>query len=215
MARVLSTRILKPGQKGLLLNAGISVVEYDAIKIELLNFEAKKNNMSNVIFTSKNAVKAVLAKNIQLQDCFCVGNKTASLIEKSGARVVEKAQTAGELAKKIIKSYKNRSFHFFCGSIRRNELPELLKKNDIKIWETKVYRTVMNPQVYDSTFDGVMFFSPSAVRSFTEKNRIESTAFCIGPTTAAEARKHTNKVVIANVPGMENVIAKTVSALRN
>lgn len=39
MSTVLSTKILTPVQKQLILNAGIGFVEYDAIKIEHLKFD--------------------------------------------------------------------------------------------------------------------------------------------------------------------------------
>lgn len=214
MPRILSTKILKPSQKELLLNTGISLVEYNSIKITFLDFDLEEESLKNSIFTSRNAVKAILSRNIQLQDCFCVGAKTSGMLSSAGGRVLEQANTATQLAKKLTREYRNRRFHFFSGNLRRDELPELLKQEGIALSETEVYQTTLNPREFDSRFDGIMFFSPSAVKSFTEMNKIDTTAFCIGPSTAEEARKHTRDVVVSNTPAIENVIAKVVSALK-
>lgn len=215
MPRVLSTKKLKPGQKELLLNAGISLVEYDAIKIDFPSFEFEYKNVENVIFSSKNAVKAVSEGNIRFENCFCVGSKTAALAEEAGGKILVRADNSLQLAKRILKYHSNKEFHFFCGNKRRNELPELLKKNNIIFQETEVYKISLDPRRFDSEFDGIMFFSPSAVESFTMENSLDTKAFCIGQTTAIEAGKHTKDLVVSNSPGIENVIAKVVSALKN
>ncbi len=61
------------------------------------------------------------------------------------------------------------------------------------------------------TYDGVLFFSPSAVESFAQRNLFEeTTVFCIGKTTEAEARKHTNNIITANRSTIENVIIQVI-----
>lgn len=210
MPRVLSTKILEANQKELLLNAGFSFVEYDAIKIklnELPRLEAK-----NAIITSKNAVKAVLANPVKIENCFCVGHKTEAFLEKHDFRVLETADYAADLAKIITEKYSGEDFIFFCGNNKREELPSILRENDIGFKEIEAYKTSLAPRKFEQEFDGIMFFSPSAVKSFVQKNNLkESMAFCIGSTTAAEAKKHTQNIIIANKPGIENVIAKVVS----
>lgn len=215
MATVLSTKKLKLNQKELLLNSGIGLVEYDAIKIDFLDFNLEKERIENAIFTSKNALKALTQKNISITNCFCVGEKTSALAKDFGFELMASANNARELALIIAKHHQNKEFHFFSGSKRRDELPDLLEENNIKYKETRVYETSLNPKKFDSEFDGIMFFSPSAVQSFTEFNNLSSTAFCIGNTTAAEAGKHTDKIAVATKPTIENVIAKVVSELKN
>ena len=51
-----------------------------------------------------------------------------------------------------------------------------------------------------------MFYSPSTVQSFLKENDAEAIAFCIGETTANEARKHFKDVRVAKVPTVESVI---------
>lgn len=215
MARVLSTKKLKLSQKELLLNSGIGLVEYDAISIKFIDFSLEEAIIENAIFSSKNALKALTEKKAAIKHCFCVGEKTSAIAEEKGFSVQETANNAEELALRIAAEYKNKEFHFFSGNRRRDELPGMLKENNIKYKETQVYNTSLNPQKFESEFDGILFFSPSAVQSFTRENSLSSTAFCIGSTTAKEAGKYTDKVIVANKPRIENVIAKVVSELKN
>ncbi len=215
MPTVLSTKKLALNQKELLLNSGIGLVEYDAISIKFIDFNLENKSIQNAIFTSKNAIKAVENKNIKIKDCFCVGEKTSAYAVGNGYKVIETAQKSEELALKIIQEHKEKEFHFFSGNIRRDELPELLKKNDIKYNETQVYKTELNKKKFYSEFDGILFYSPSGVQSFTRENKLNTFAFCIGETTASEARKHTEKVITATKPAIENVIVKVVSELKN
>lgn len=75
----------------------------------------------------------------------------------------------------------------------------------------EVYKTSLNQLSFPQEFDGIMFYSPSGVKSFTSENKIkESTVFCIGRTTAKEAEKHTKNIVIATKPSIENLIVTVV-----
>jgi len=53
----------------------------------------------------------------------------------------------------------------------------------------------------------VLFFSPSGVESFLSKNTTDKkVAYCIGETTANEARKHFSDVRVAKIPTVESLI---------
>lgn len=211
MPGILSTKKLAPNQKELLLNSGISLVEYDAIKISSHDFSIDHRNIPNAIFTSKNAVKALQHTDMQIDNCFCVGEKTLALLEERGYKVVENADNSADLAQKIIQKHSDKHFIFFSGNKRRDELPQLLKTNNISFEEIHVYKTSLNLKKFETEFDGILFFSPSGVESFSIKNQINAPAFCIGKTTAEEARKHTNNVIVASKPTIENVIARVVT----
>ncbi|MCP9199373.1 uroporphyrinogen-III synthase [Gramella sp. GC03-9] len=211
MPTVLATRKLAPNQKELLLNAGIGLVEYDSIQIEFIDFQLPEKNLKNVIFTSKNAVRAIEKKGLKIENCYCVGEKTAELLIAKGFHVAETADNGQELGKLLVEKHAEKHFHFFCGNKRRDELPAILKENQVKLTETEVYKTTLNFRQFHSEFDGILFLSPSAVKSFTKKNKLDTTAFCIGETTAAEARKHTKDIVIASRPSIENLVARLVS----
>ncbi|HBC03198.1 MAG TPA: uroporphyrinogen-III synthase [Aequorivita sp.] len=214
MKSVLSTKKLSPSQRELLINAGVSLVEYNAIKIEFVPFEVSEN-IDNAIFTSQNAVKAVMSYGLGDRSCFCVGEKTKSLLEENGQNVIKMAEYASELGDYLAKNYKNDSFQFFCGNIRSDEIPSKLIENDIIFEEIEVYKTTLNPKKFERQFDAVLFFSPSGVRSFVSENKMNnSKAICIGTTTATEAKKYTENVVIANATTVESVIAKAVKLLK-
>ncbi|WP_340075969.1 uroporphyrinogen-III synthase [Leptobacterium sp. I13] len=213
-ARVLSTKKLTPSQRHLLLNADISVVEHAFIKIEPILFEIKQLHR-NIIFTSQNAVKSVLkqrsAQELKDKYIFCVGEKTKLKLIEKGLKIIENAQNSFDLAQKIIKKHKNRPFSFFCGNLKREELPQVLKQNKIAYNEIEVYKTILSPKKVKGVFDGVLFFSPSGVESYMQDNEIGiSIAFCIGETTASELKKYTNNIVIANTPSIENVIVQAI-----
>lgn len=208
---ILSTKVLSASQKSLLLNAGIGLVQYDAITIERLEAVQFPDKVKNVIFTSKNAVRAIQDTKIIMHQCFCVGGTTKRILEENGQKVVEIAQNATELAEIIVKKYKNEDFLFFCGNLRRAELPNILKQHQVQLQEQIVYKTYHNAKHFKTSFDGILFFSPSGVESFMLKNDLSnSMAFCIGNTTANEVRKHTNNSIIANKPTVENVIVQAV-----
>ncbi len=205
---IVSTKKLSLAQKELLLNTGIGFVEYEGIQIEFLN-NIGKSEIRNAIFTSKNAVTSVLKSETSILNCFCVGENTKKLLEENGKKVIETAKNASDLAKIIIKTYKNESFLFFCGNLRRNELPDLLHQNNVHIKEQIVYNTHLNAKKFDRSFDGVLFFSPSGVQSYVLENTLgASVVFCIGNTTASEAKKYTKNIIIANQPTVENVIVQ-------
>ncbi len=214
MQTVLSTKKLEPHQKQLLLNSGIAFVEYDAIKINFLDFEVDLL-VENAIITSKNVARAVIKKQLKIENCFCVGNKTSELLQKHGYTIKEAADYGKDLAKTIVTEYPDKDFFFFCGNLRREELPLMLKKSKIELKEIEVYKTLANPREFQQEFDGILFFSPSGVKSFTAENFIGSaTAFCIGTTTASEAEKHTENIIIATKPSIENVIVQVVKKFK-
>lgn len=211
---VLSTKRLKSGQRELLLNRGIGLVEMDFISIVPVPFEIE-DIPENIIFTSKNSVKAILdhslIKELQQKNMFCVGDKTAEFLEQNGFRVSKTANYGAHLASEIIANHSGENFLFFCGKQRHDALPEGLKQAGIQLTEVEVYDTLPCSKKIDRIFDGVLFFSPSAVKSYCSENDLSrSVAFCIGTTTSAEAKKHTKNIVVASRPSVENVIVQVV-----
>ncbi len=219
MKSVLSTKKLSISQKELLINAGVSLVEYNAIKIEFIPFNFP-SIIKNAIFTSQNGVKSFF-KNINssaVENCFCVGEKTKAQLQENGQKVIKMTEYASELAQYLVENHKNDHFHFFCGNIRSEEISSKLKENDIIFEEIEVYKTTLNPKKFDRQFDAIMFFSPSGVRSLCQEHRnltnSKAIFVCIGTTTALEAKKHTENVVISNSTTVESVIAKAAKILK-
>lgn len=212
--RILSTKKLQTNQKQYLLNAGFSLIEADFIQIEFQSFSFT-NDFQNLIFTSQNAVLSVLnqVENDSLKDknCFCVGIKTKKLLENNGFDVIECFDCADELASFLIENYAQEKFTFFSGNLRKDTIPLAFKENNIVFQEIQVYQTKLTPHQIDSRINGILFFSPSSVQSYSMKNTCtDEICFCIGKTTANELVVSTNNIVIANKPSIENVIIQCI-----
>ena len=219
MSSILSTKILSLAQKELLLNANLNLVEYDAIKIEFIPFTFDFD-YDYFVFTSQNGVKSFLKNNSSsiavANKAFCVGEKTKSLLEQNGLKVIEMAKNSEKLGQIISKTYKNSSFLIFSGNLRRPELTKGLQNNNIRYKEVITHKTLLKEKQFNSDFDGVLFFSPSGIQSFVKTNKLKHRwAFCIGETTATEAKKYTNQILIANKPTVENVLVQAIKHFKH
>lgn len=171
----------------------------------------------NAVFTSMNAVEAVKSfiQPPSSWKIFCIGNTTRKLAESIFGKknIAATAGNALHLAENIISDQSIKKVYFFCGNQRRDDLPEKLTANNISVEELIVYKTIQTPQKVTQQYDGILFFSPSGVHSFFMKNAIsyETQLFAIG-TTTADALKPFSKqdVIVADMPGKENLIAKAI-----
>lgn len=208
--RIVSTKKLLSNQKQYLLNANFSVIEADFIGIKFKNFTFE-NDSEFLIFTSQNAVESVLKNNkldtMLPKRCFCVGEKTKTLLEQKGFVVLICADYAAELASIICNKYSKHTFTFFSGNLRRDILPEAMQLAQIQFKEIEVYETQFTPHKMHSKPDGILFFSPSAVESYLKENTItDEMCFSIGIATAEAVEKITAKSIVAHQPSVENVI---------
>lgn len=213
--RILSTKKLEAAQQELLLNKGFGLVQADFIKTDILPIEISDIH-SNIIITSQNGVKSIvkngLTDTLRAKNIFCVGSKTAEALTQQNLWVSHTFENAAEMAQYIVENNSHLAFTYFCGNLRRKELPEILQKKGIVLQEVIAYKTLFAPQLIAGTYDGVLFFSPSLVESYFFNNSLENgTAFCIGKTTANAVSMYTNNVVIANRPTVENVIVQVVN----
>jgi uroporphyrinogen-III synthase len=203
----------------------IIVDEIEFIKTEEISDKGNTEKIKSLlngnitaIFTSMNAVEAVgkLVTTQPTWKIFSIGNTTKNLIIKYFGKESISA-TAGNatllaekiVEKKIVEKKDIREVTFFCSDKRRNELPEKLKSNGIKVHEIIVYRTTETARTISKVYDGILFFSPSAVNSFLLKNKVSpgTQLFAIGSTTAKALQPFTNQhVIIAETPGKENLL---------
>ena len=173
---------------------------------------------TTVVFTSINAVEAVsehLHNKKPNWKIYCTGNTTRLSVEKSFGKesVSATAEDATVLAGKIIADKLTSEVYFFCGDKKRNELPGLLKENNIRVTEIEVYRTTINHHKAEKEYDAILFFSPSAVNGFFENNSIKekTVLFAIGNTTAEEIKKFAeNEIVVSDMPGKKELIEKMI-----
>jgi len=209
--RLISTRILTPEQTEK-ISSDISLSMHDFIKTEPVAVQSDifKESLEHVVFTSKNAVKSLLknisSDNFKFQNIYCVGEKTKQIIEEKIGIVIHFENSAKELARYLLKKNPDK-ISYFCGTSRREELPGILRKNSIEVEEIITYKTILTPKEFIQEYNGVLFFSPSGVQSFIQKNSTTGqTAFCIGKTTAEEAGKHFDKIIVSKNTDIESVI---------
>ncbi|MEL7532026.1 MAG: uroporphyrinogen-III synthase [Bacteroidota bacterium] len=175
-----------------------------------------------VVFTSKNAVKAVL-KSSSAQQLQWLQSKTIAAIQPSTSQYLAEhklpisceAPNSAALASKIIDNYPPQSIRYFCKADRLPILPTKLKEANFTVRENIVYQTKAKPQVVDwDEAEGVIFYSPSAVKSFFQLNKWpqEKMAFAIGTTTAKALKAaKVGSIRIAATPSKEGLLAAILS----
>jgi uroporphyrinogen-III synthase len=224
-ASILSTRLIdetlikQAKSKNILLDV-LSFIETETIdsldvyeEIESILLES-----AVVVFTSMNAVEAVGAHLYDYKPdwkIYCIGNATKKwVVEYFGENLIAgTAKDAVELAEKIIEDDITDEVIFFCGDKRRDELPALLNEQGIEVNEIIVYQTNLLPHKVEKNYDGILFFSPSAVESFFSTNTLtdKTILFAIGNTTASAIKKFSNnKIIVADEAGKSNLIEKAV-----
>ena len=173
---------------------------------------------SAVVFTSMNAVEAVANELDGHQPdwrIYSIGNTTRQLVKKyfGEEAIAGTAESAAELAELIVEEDNSDDIFFFCGEQRRDELPDILRSNDIDVNEIVVYQTIQVKHKIEKTYHGILFFSPSAVQSFFSNNKIsdKTILFAIGNTTATEIKKYTNnKIITGDEPSKENLVMEMI-----
>ena len=210
MTKLLSTKLLSSENHKKIRDSSIKFSDYNAIQIEKINFNINER-IENAIFTSKNSVEAIVNKKLKIKNCYCVGDKTKSLLLKNGQKVVKSEENSQKLADFIVKSLKNDVFVFFCGNMKRDELPEILTKNHVKFSLVEVYKTSLIYKKINEAFNGILFFSPSAVRSYCYYNKIEDEIlFTIGQTTTNEAKTFSNKIITSDINSIDQVVDNAI-----
>ncbi len=195
---------------------GIEIVEKKFIQTEPVVFAYSENIEADYfVFTSSNAVKIVLNSGsaLQAKKIACTSGETKRVLLENNIAVDVEADDAKSLADKLVQA-QSQSVVFFCGNIHREELPETLKAEGIKVEEVIVYQTTLTPVLVNDFLDAVLFFSPSAVDSFFTNNTLSphTVCFCIGQTTANHlASKTKAKIQIAASPSQEKLIDQLIT----
>jgi len=215
----------------------------DALKLrihELLQLQI------TAIFTSKNAVHSIVDHylhadgksyyggwNNLLQTtensyhmpgwyvhCLNGGTKEAVNTCEDLFRIESTAPDVGDIAELVsLRQHPATPVVFFCGNIRRDVLPEKLTTLGIDFEEVIVYDTFEN-RLPASTkpYDGMLFFSPSAVRSYFSVNMLPEKTICfaIGETTAGELARYTsNKVIVSTQQSIKHVVQTAINYFNN
>ena len=146
------------------------------------------------------------SENLDFKNIYCVGRRTKKLIEQKIGPVKHCSKNSKVLAEQIIDLIEGNNVTYFCGNIRMDDLPRTLEKNNIKVNEIEVYSTKLEAPKLSGNIKGVMFYSPSSINSFLQNNSSNCIAYCIGESTAKEAKKYFQKVYISKIPTIESVI---------
>lgn len=208
---VYSTKLLTEAQRQLFHDDVIAdssnfiKVSSNRIKPQVVRLPIK-----NVIITSKNAVEALLhnfsATELQFTNIYCVGRRTKRLIEKKIGPVAHAAKNAKTLAAYLVDHIEGTEVTYFCSNLRLDDLPSILTENNITVHEVEAYQTSYDAIKVKDSIEGILFYSPSTVQSYVSANKAKGIAFCIGETTATEAKQHFEDVRVAKVPTVESVI---------
>ncbi|WP_421773838.1 uroporphyrinogen-III synthase [Gracilimonas sp.] len=210
--RILFTTRIEKERMAALQSAGFSIESVPFITFEYVIpamwISQLPDQTDAWIFTSKKAVKAIkpAINDLKIPDhIFAVGSKTAGMLEELNLEVtIPDEYNVVALAEKM-KELELKNVTHFCGNLKAGDLNKLLGE-DVNLTSVEVYRTKLAPHTLNiSNYDGIVFMSPSAVESFSERNEVNGTAkvFCIGPTTEAAASE----------AGFENCITPEYSTL--
>lgn len=227
---ILSTRNLN---RELVQKAGLQDITIEAISFienipdvstevanEIKHFAAQK---IVAVFTSIHAVEVVKSELPDIPpawDIFCTGGATREALLEifDESTIAGTSKNASGLAEKIIQRTDIQQVVFFCGKQRLNDLPETLQNAGIKVTEVIVYQTVGTPVTISKHYQGILFFSPSAVHSFFSTNTIPVSVvlFSIGKTTTGTIESYcSNTVVTSQWPGEANLIELVLEHFSN
>lgn len=181
----------------------VEVIRTNPVKIS--PFELKNYSL---IFTSAKGVSAFFkngfvpnenftAKNYN--KIYCVGEKTKKELRKNGFGTFKVLRNAEELSKFIVTHCQHEKFLHFCGNIALDVLDRNLPLQNISYKKITVYNTEEINPVITEKYHAAVFFSPSGVRSFANRNSFQDMKLIsIGETTARELRKHTVQPVLVS-----------------
>jgi len=211
---IYSTKSFTETQK-LLFNEKVVSKSSDFIKISLNRIPPRllKKEIENVVITSQNAVEALLTNfspiELQFKNIYCVGRRTKHMVEQRIGEVKHNEKNAKKLAEYLVEFMDGSEVTYFCSDLRLDDLPTMLKENNIEVKEIEAYQTKFDSLKIEDSVEGVMFYSPSTIKSYKQENTVEDgvVAFCIGETTAKEAKHYFKDVRVAKVPTVESVIA--------
>ncbi len=156
-----------------------------------------------VVFTSAHAVRWVKKQLTEKPDwkIYCTRYETRrALAEWLGEPIDLKTADHAKALSDLMLADGIQEAVFFCGDQRMNILPDQLKKNGIRLTELIVYDTRLTPAQIINPPDAILFFSPTAVKSFFSMNILtpSTTIFAMGQTTAASLKKNTDLPVMVS-----------------
>ena len=209
--KIFSTKALSLTQrKALSPNIQIDMDDFVKIRNNRLKPSVFNKTLNNVLFTSPDAVTAILSNfspaEFDMNNIYCAGRKTKRLIEKHIGKVKHYESSSEKMAEVLVSEIKPKKIAYFTGN-DEGEVLEKLASGGIEVEEIECYRIVLSSKKINPKYTGILFFGTKTIESFLLKNSADDfTAFCIGESTAAEAKKHFKKVVTAKIPTVDSIL---------
>ena len=215
MICVLSTQTVSATLRDEAARQGIQLDAVPFIRTELLETGQLPAGPVIAVFTSQHAVESLPAIGPGWT-IYCIEGATRRAVEsRCGTCIIAGTASSGEeLAMLIIGASVPTPVLFFCGNLRREELPAILRQAGFAVEERMVYRTLLTPHRVEKDYAGIAFLSPSAVESYFSANPVtpSSRFFAIGPTTAAAVRAKTGRdAIVASKPDKEVLIQEMIT----
>lgn len=180
----------------------------EVIKTSSINTDVFDLKDYSLIFTSAKGVSSFFKNGFKPNEDFtaknynkiyCVGEKTKKELRKNGFGTFKVLKNAEELSRFIIMHCQQEKFLHFCGNIALDVLDKNLPLQNISYRKITVYNTEEINPLINEKYHAAVFFSPSGVRSFANRNSFgDMILVSIGETTANELRKHTSKPVLVS-----------------
>lgn len=183
--------------------------------IEQLNFITESE--SQVIVTSNIAAKWITkyAINIPNWKIACMTGKTQDVFVTTEWKklIVLTDQKSELLAENVEKVFsKSQKVYFITGDRHLNIIPVYLSKKGFDIETIITYHTKEVEQNMEVNYDGIIFLSPSAVKSFFRQHKIsiEIPLFAIGETTATALKKIVFNPIITSSKPTQKILFHTI-----
>ena len=196
MVEVLSTRRLDAAVLAELAEAGVRCTAHDFVDI-VPRVNAPELQLQphegTVLVSSQNALHALDWSGVQVR---CVGEKTAEKLRARGAQVLSVHSGAASMSEHAVAL--RETCTFVCGSTRMPTVEDAFARAGAALKVVEVYDTLHASRRMDGPWDGILFFSPSGVRSYHASNAQLPPSFCIGATTGAVAQSFGHPVVLAS-----------------
>ncbi|UYQ93973.1 uroporphyrinogen-III synthase [Chitinophaga horti] len=227
--RVLSTKRIDAALLQAAADNGILIIPRAFISVDYKDTPELRSRLATLlprrisaVFTSANAVKAVAAlgdTTTATWDLYCLPGATIDAVQEyfPNSRVIAHAPSSAVLAT-ILLQKEATDIVFFCGNIRRDELPTLLTQHQQPFEEVTVYETTELQNTVIGQYDGILFYSPSGIRSYFTANTPapEVICFAIGDTTAGVLREYTkNTIVVSKAATADGLVNTAIHYFNN
>lgn len=221
---ILSTKKLKEPILEEAAASGITIRDVNFIKITAIVdpqlATAIENSRHHIVFTSANAVKA-FSKNIEQFNLsippryvFCLQGETMNEVSRLlNMAVIAAAKDAATLAALISQQKMLEAISLVCGNTGRNDLPDLLRQQNVAVEEIEIYKTIINTRPITEKYAAILFFNAAAVEAFFQTNILPRNipCFCAGDATARSVKNFTANTIITCPETNQDSVLRTVA----